>query len=151
MNDVLKYITTCTLCNQRFSKSALPLIGESPDAQTVRFVTGLAKHLKQAHPEAIQQLKMQTAILQNQFVGWLTLQSFETTDPELQKSQQRLRVWLHTITRKNQITDADLLDRVARLELAHAEAEKVEALCQEIRDFLGEQGKHNPLLEEATN
>ena len=147
MNGNLKYITTCTLCNQRFSNSALPVIGETPDAATVRFVTGLAKHLKQAHPQEIERLKIETALLQNQFIGWLTLQKFETTDPQLLLSQQRIRVWLHTLTRKNQLTDADVLDRVARLGLDKPEAEQVETLCKEIRDFMGEQGVYNPMVE----
>jgi hypothetical protein len=146
-NGNLKYITTCTLCNQRFANSALPVIGEAPDGATVRFVAGLAKHLKQAHPQEIERLKMETAILQNQFVGWLTLQKFETTDPQLLASQQRIRVWLHTLTRRNQLTDADVLDRVARLELAEAEAKQVEMLCTEIRDYMGEQGRYNPMVE----
>ena len=40
MSDALKYITTCRLCNQRFSNSALPIIGDQPDRQTAKFVTG---------------------------------------------------------------------------------------------------------------
>lgn len=142
----LKYITTCTLCNQRFSNSALPLIGETPDAQTVRFVTGLAKHLKTVHPQEIERLRAETAILSNQFVGWLTLQKFETTDPNLQASQQRLRMWLHGLTRKNQLTDAEITDKIVSLGLDAEHAGPVNDLCKELRDFLTEQGRYAPQI-----
>jgi hypothetical protein len=77
----------------------------------------------------------------------LALQSFQISDPNLLKSQEELRSWIHSLTRKNQLTDADLLDRVARLELAEAEAQRVETLCKEIRDYVGEQGRYNPMVE----
>ena len=142
----LKYITTCKLCSQRFSNSALPIIGETPDVQTVRFVSGLAKHMKQAHSEQINQLRQEAAMLSTQFVGWLVLKTYETTDPNLLQSQERIRVWLQTLTRKHQLTDADLLDRIARLELAETDAAHVNELCKEIRDFLTEQGKYSAIM-----
>jgi hypothetical protein len=142
MAENLKYITTCKLCNQRFSNSALPIVGEQPDKQTAQFVTALAKHFKSAHKEEAQGVWNDSSIFATQFAGWIVMQQFETNDPQLQAGQQRLRVWLHKLTQRNQITDADLQDRIARLELAEPDAEKVTAACKELRDFLTEQGRY---------
>ena len=139
--ETLKYITTCKLCNQRFANSALPIIGEHPDRQTAKFVTGLAEHFKKAHKEQAEGIWNDTRIFATQFAGWIVMQQFQTDDPQLQASQQRLRAWLHRLTIKNQISDADLQDRIARLELAEPDAEKVTALCKELRDYLTEQGQ----------
>lgn len=140
--DNLKYITTCKLCNQRFANSALPIIGEQPDRQTAKFVTGLAEHFKKTHKEQAEGVWNDTRIFATQFAGWIVMQQFQTDDPQLQASQQRLRAWLHRLTIKNQISDADLQDRIARLELAEPDAEKVTALCKELKDYLTEQGQH---------
>jgi alcohol dehydrogenase YqhD (iron-dependent ADH family) len=119
----------------------LPIIGEHPDRQTAKFVTGLAEHFKKAHKEQAEGIWNDTRIFATQFAGWIVMQQFQTDDPQLQASQQRLRAWLHRLTIKNQISDADLQDRIARLELAEPDAEKVTALCKELRDYLTEQGQ----------
>jgi hypothetical protein len=144
-NGNLKYITTCTLCNQRFSNSALPVIGDKPDAKTRGFVEGLIFHLKRNHGPQFAEFTRNMILMADKFAAWLALQSFETGDPNLMKSQEEMRVWVHTLTRKNQLSDADLLDRVARLELAEAEAQHVQTLSKEIRDYLTEQGAYSPV------
>jgi len=143
-NGNLKYITVCTLCSQRFSNSALPLIGDKPDANTRRFVEALIYHLKRNHAPKFAEFTRNMILMADKFAAWLALQSFQISDPNLLKSQEELRSWIHSLTRKNQLTDADVLDRVARLELAEAEAQRVETLCKEIRDFMGERGAYNP-------
>lgn len=146
-NGNLKYITTCTLCSQRFSNSALPIIGAVPDAATRHFVEQLIQHLAKNHAVQFQTFVKRMRLMADKFTAWLALQSFETSDPNLLNSQEELRNWVHTLTRKHELSDADLLDRVARLELAEAEARRVETLCKEIRDFMGEQGRYNPMVE----
>jgi len=142
MSDALKYITTCRLCNQRFSNSALPIIGDQPDRQTAKFVTGLAQHFKSAHKEQAVGIWNDTRIFATQFAGWIVMQQFETDDPQLQASQQRLRSWLHSLTRKNQITDAQITDRLVAAE--PLTQERVTAVCTEMRDYLTEQGGYAP-------
>jgi hypothetical protein len=139
---VLKHITTCKLCGQRFSNNALPVIGDVPDAATQNFVKALIKHLKIVHARHFAQFTQDMIVLSDQFAGWLALRSFQTEDPNLAQSQEILRKWVHSITRKNQLFDADLLDRVSRLGLSAAEAEPVTALCKELRDYLTEQGPY---------
>ena len=146
-NGNLKYITTCVLCNQRFSNRALPIIGAVPDSATRQFVESLIDHLHRNHTAQFQIFVQRMKLMADKFAAWLALQSFQTTDPNLMKSQEELRSWIHSLTRKNQLTDADLLDRVARLELAEAEAQRVETLCKKIRDYMGEQGRYNPMVE----
>jgi hypothetical protein len=138
----MKYITACRLCNQRFSNSALPIVGDVPDASTRRFVEGLIKHLASNHKQQFQEFRQNMVLLANQFAAWLALQSFEISDPNLQKSQEELRRWVHTLTRKNQLTDADLLDRIARIGLAEADAARTLELCKEIRNCLTEQAQY---------
>ena len=70
------------------------------------------------------------------------MQQFETDDPQLQASQQRLRSWLHSLTRKNQITDAQITDRLVAAE--PLTQERVTAVCKEMRDYLTEQGGYAP-------
>ena len=142
MSDALKYITTCKLCNQRFANSALPIVGEHPDAKTAKFVTSLAKHFKSAHKEAAQAIWNDTSIFATQFAGWIVMQQFATDDPQLQASQQRLRSWLHSLTRKNQITDAQITDRLVAAE--PLTLERVTVVCKEMRDYLTEQGGYAP-------
>jgi hypothetical protein len=136
----LKHITTCTICGQRFSNSALPTIGDTPNASAARFVKSLFQHIQKAHPEAIREIGKRAMILQQQFLGWLTLQGFQTTDPELIRSQEKLRQWLHEVSMKNRLNDADLTDIVVKAEPLTQES--VMAACQEIRDYLSERGKY---------
>jgi hypothetical protein len=137
MSETLKYITTCRLCNQRFANSALPIVGEHPDAKTAKFVTSLAKHFKSAHKEAATAIWNDASAFGTQFAGWVVMQQFETADPELRASQERFRTWLHNLTRKNQITDAQITDRLVAAEPLTQES--VTAVCKEMRDFLTEQ------------
>jgi hypothetical protein len=138
----VKYITPCKLCNQRFSNNALPIVGDVPDASTRRFVEALIKHLASNHKPQFEEFKRNMVLLANQFAAWLALQSFEISDPNLQKGQEELRRWVHTLTRKHQLTDADLLDKISRLELAEPEAAHVNELCKEMRDYLTEQAQY---------
>ena len=143
----LKHITTCTICGQRFSNTALPTIGETPPAAAAKFVKSLFQHIQKAHPEAIREIGKNALMLQQQFLGWLTLQGFQTTDPELIRSQEKLRKWLHEVSRKNRLNDNDLTDIVVKAEPLTQESAM--AACKEIRDYLSERGKY--ASEEASN
>jgi hypothetical protein len=139
-NGNLKYITTCKLCGQRFANKALPIIGDNPDASTRSFIHALILHLNREHPQQFQAFTRAMVTLANNFAGWLALQNFEITDPNLLKSQEELRTFAHSITRKNDLTDAEITDKIVSLE--PLTAEKVTALCKEWRDFLTEQGRY---------
>jgi hypothetical protein len=136
----LKYITNCKLCGQRFANNALPLIGDVPDASTRRFVEALISHLGHSHKPQFQEFRQNMVLLANQFAAWLALQSFEISDPNLLKSQEELRGWVHTLTRKNQLTDAGITDRIVAAE--PITAEKAIAVCKEMRDYLTEQAQY---------
>ena len=140
LNSTLHHITTCTICGQRFSHSELPTIGDTPNASAARFVKSLFQHMQKAHPEAIREIGKRALILQQQFLGWLTLQGFRTTDPELLRSQEHLRQWLHEVSTKNRLNNNDLTDIVVKAEPLTQESAM--AACKEIRDYLSERGKY---------
>ena len=146
LNSTLHHITTCTICGQRFSHSELPTIGDTP-AAAARFVKSLFQHMQKAHPEAIREIGKRALILQQQFLGWLTLQGFRTTDPELLRSQEHLRQWLHEVSTKNRLNNNDLTDIIVKAEPLTQES--VMEACKEIRDYLSERGKY--ASEEASN
>jgi len=141
-NEKLKYITTCTLCSQRFSNSALPVIGETPDANTRHFVEGLIFHLRRNHAPQFAEFTRNMILMSNKFAAWLALQSFQTADPNLLRSQEELRSWVHGLTRKNQLSDAEITDKLVGAEPLTLESAL--AVCKEIRDFMGERGAYNP-------
>jgi hypothetical protein len=143
--SAVKHITTCTICNQRFSNHALPVIGEQPNAEAARFVKQLFNHLKEQHPNVVREIATRAIMLQSQFLGWLTLQGFQTTDPQLIQSQERLRGWLRGVTTKNALNDNDLTDIVVKAEPLTQES--VMAACKEIRDYLSERGKYASQME----
>ena len=139
-NGTLKHITTCKLCGQRFSNSALPVIGESPASAIVSFVNSLAKHMGKAHPQETKQLFAETARFYQNFTGWAILQQFQSEDPNLLKSTEGFRAWMAALSRKNQISDAEITNMIVAAEPLTQES--AETVCKKIRDFLTEQGRY---------
>jgi len=138
----LKYLTTCKLCNQRFSSSALPIIGAAPGAQEGLYLMKLGEHMRTAHRQHVQRMLTEAAAAQQMLLEWFTFKDWESQDPNLERSRDMRRSAIHNLTRKNRLNDADLIDKIARLELSEAEALKVTEMCKEIRDYLTEQGKY---------
>ena len=139
-NGNLKHITTCKFCGQRFSNSALPVIGESPALAIVTFVNKLAKHIGKAHPQQTKQIYAETARFYQNCTGWAILQQFQSEDPNLLKSKEGFRAWMHALSTKHQLSDAEITDKIIAAEpLTQA---SVETVCKEIRDYLTEQGRY---------
>ena len=134
--SALKYITICKHCSQRFSNSALPIIGENPDEKTIQFVRALEKHFRDKHPEKA----MQAALFYYQFIGWYTMNQFETSDPNLSASQESARAWLSKLARKNRLSDAEIVDKIVSQE--PLTAEKAIEVVKEVRDFEEERGRY---------
>jgi hypothetical protein len=136
----LKHLTTCKLCRQRFANTALPILGETPDKKTKRFVEALANHLKAAHAEQMFQIEVECQRTYVLFTGWAILQQFDTTDPALLAGTQSFRRWLHNRTRKAELSDAEIVDKIVSQE--PLDAAKAIEVCKEIRDLLTEQGRY---------
>src|SRR6185436_19023267 len=116
-----KFITTCRVkdhnaiveCGQQIIDHAIdvPIIGEPPTVRTQRFMEALGKHLHRKHPMHAQL----TMNMGAQFTGYLIAQSFRTEDPGLVAVQEQLRSHLFVMTRKNYITDEQIVETVAKL------------------------------------
>ena len=143
MTPNLEYITKCRVpgCNKEFVSNALdiPIIGQ-PNERVVRFVTALYDHLGKKHPEVMQRI----AGAIQEYMGFLVVGMFEVADPKLLEMREHIRATLARISRRFQISDADIQDRVARLELDPEEEEGLNTLLRDMRDLLTEQGNYVP-------
>ena len=143
MTPNLEYITKCRVpgCNKEFVSNALdiPIIGQ-PNERVVRFVTALYDHLGKKHPEVMQRI---TGAIQ-EYMGFLVVGMFEVSDPKLLEMREHIRATLARIFRRFQISDGDIQDRIARLELDPEEEEGLNTLLRDMRDLLTEQGNYAP-------
>ena len=143
MNPSLDYTTRCRVpgCTKTFVSSALdiPIIGQ-PNAQTVKFVTALIDHVQKKHP----QVMMQVSGAIQEYMGFLVTSLFEIEDPRLAEMREQIRAGIAEVSRRNVISDADIADRVARLELDPDDEEPLNELLKDMRDVLCEQGRYAP-------
>jgi hypothetical protein len=133
-------LTTCRECGQQFKANPLdvPIIGEQPNAKTLRFVEALGKHIQKHHPQA----GMFITSIGMQFQGYVITKCYETQDPGLLEIQEQLRAHVYRMTRKNYITDAVILDIVARLGFDEEDGRPIVAAFRDMRDALTETGKY---------
>lgn len=143
MTPNLEYITKCTApgCKKEFISSALdiPIIGQ-PNERVVKFVTALYDHMNSKHPEIMARIAQ--AI--QEYMGFLVVGMFEVSDPKLLEMREHIRAQVAKVSRRFQISNADIQDRVARLELDPDEEEGLNTLLQDMRDLLTEQGRYAP-------
>jgi len=139
----LEYITRCKVpgCSKQFVSSALdiPIIGQ-PNERVVKFVTALMDHLQKKHPEIM--TRVAGAI--QEYMGLLVISMFQVEDPKLLEMREFIRASIAQVSRRFQISDADIRDRVARLELDADEEEGLNMLLRDMRDFLTERGNYAP-------
>ena len=139
----LDYTTRCRVpgCTKTFVSSALdiPIIGQ-PNAQVVKFVTALMDHVDKKHPQAMVQI---SGAIQ-EYMGFLVVSMFECEDPKLLEMREHVRATIAKFSRRFIISDADIKDRVARLELDPDDEEPLAELLKDMRDVLCEQGRYAP-------
>ena len=143
MTPNLECITSCKIpgCAKRFVSSALdiPIIGQ-PNERVVKFVTALMDHLQAKHPDVM--TRVSGAI--QEYMGFIVVSLFELNDPKLLEMREQIRASLAQVSRRYQISNADIQDRVARLELDSDEEEGLNTLLRDMRDLLTEQGSYAP-------
>ena len=143
----LEYITRCRVpgCTKEFISSPfdIPIIGQ-PDQRLIKFVTALMEHTQKKHPT--QMLQISGSI--QQFTGFLVASTYEIQDPQIGAMQEGIRAALHKMTQRLTITDEEIQDRVARLELEPEEEEGVALLLRDMRDLLTESGRYAPQVTE---
>lgn len=138
----LRYQTVCKIC-QRISYAPpldIPIIGQG-DAQIGEYIMGtLVGHLRSEHPDVWLQVE---AKLQ-EIGAFLACGMFNLQDPAIVARLDLLRYALHTATRKNNISDDGILDRLNRIGLEENNVKAVAALITDMRDALTEQGQYAP-------
>jgi hypothetical protein len=139
----VEYVTRCRVpgCSKTFVSDPfdVPIIGQPTD-RLDRFVRAMESHLKERHPQQLTAIDGSAA----QFKILLIASSFEIRDPLLISMGNMLRWSLAQFTRTRNITDAEITDRAARLELEPEQQEGIETLLRDMRDLLTEQGSYAP-------
>jgi hypothetical protein len=144
----ITHISKCRLCGQQFKAPAqgIPIIGEPPEKQMVKFLGGVFQHLApkhMAHPQ-LQEL-----------IGFAILACIESPDPVVQQAQANARHNMHrrTVDPKwgpEPFPDAVLRAAVESITDTEEEDNRIELtslimkLVTEVRDALLEQGQFKP-------
>jgi|SRR5208283_6514 len=143
MTPKLEYITKCRVpgCTKEFVSTPLdiPIIGQ-PNARVVKFIMALGEHVEKKHPQMMQNI---TGAIQ-EYTGFLVVSLFEVNDPKLLEMRENIRATIAKVSRRFQISDADIQDRVARIELDSEDEEGLNVLLRDMRDLLTEQGRYAP-------
>jgi hypothetical protein len=138
----IKYRAVCNVCHRTSYAPPLdiPIIGQG-DAQIELYImTTLVGHLQAEHPE-------QWALVASrikEFAAFLACAMFGLQDPAILQRLELARYALHTSTRKAQITDETILDRLARIGLSEEEIGNVFPVIRDMRDALTEEGQYKP-------
>jgi hypothetical protein len=138
----LKYRAVCNVCHQISYAPPLdiPIIGQG-DVQIEQYIMAtLVGHLQSKHPDEWAQVASRI----KEFAAFLACAVFELQDPAILQRLELARYALHTATRKAQITDEIILDRLARVGLAQKEIDAVAPLIRDMRDALTEEGAYKP-------
>jgi hypothetical protein len=150
----LTHITKCTLCPPdkpvRIVADQIPQVkpGEQPPEAVGRYVQALSAHLQKKHPEAFQR----ALGIGQTLIAYLILQNFETTDPGVATGRNLTRAFVHRLTRKNDITEAEIQYRLAGLGVdgSNEHAQEFAREFRDIRDLLLEEGEYTPEAPEVT-
>jgi hypothetical protein len=138
----LTYITTCTLCNQRFNVPGFEdlLTTGMGQQQVGQIIQKLSEHIQQKHPKEF----AESLIPGFQLSGLLRLKHFHTDDTTANQMSEWMRHQIHELTRTRTVPDQKIREQVNKLELPGSVEDKVCTLIMEMRDILEERGKFAP-------
>jgi hypothetical protein len=131
-------VTVCKLCQHGIALTGLsiPIVGEEPAMRAARYVTALEDHIKRRHPrESAAITAMQTWMRDILVIG-----SYRTEDPVLLAGYELARAHVHAATRKNRLSDDNLVEGLAQAGFTSEEIDRIKPIAQYMRDFLSEQG-----------
>lgn len=111
-------ITTCKHCNERFD-GGVEIIGQ-PGARLASLLHKLGSHMNTKHPELAQGM----GVIGADFMGWLFLANFKSTDEKLNLYCDQRRWHIHQQTLAARFSDESLREQCAAL---------AETLLQRIR------------------
>lgn len=148
----LTYLTTCTLCNQRFNIPGFEDLVKTGwgQQQIGQIIQKLSEHIQQKHPKEF----TESLIPGLQLSGLLRLKHFHTDDATANQMSEWMRHQIHEMTRTRTISDEKIREQVRKLALAESlhlklvTPETLDALVctliMEMRDILEERGKFQP-------
>lgn len=164
-------ITTCALCNKKFTQAlGNVLVASNAELrQHSKFIERqlqmLSDHLRTEHPKHWEAIDMYAT----QYKGFLVFSNYRSTDPQIQRARDQMRWYIHRQTSNAQIPDSKLVPKTRELTAAialklyaactsNSTADEIAAilfdeLCpyfKGFRDELQEPGRYPPLLGEKT-
>lgn len=93
-------ISECMLCHEKFVGPVAAVIGK-PHGRLMQYLEKLTKHYIEKHPK-----EYSFAFLKaNEFLGFLVMLNYKTSDPEIHKQRDLTRWWLHQLTLNGRISD----------------------------------------------
>jgi hypothetical protein len=147
----LTYITTCTLCTQRFNVPGFEdLLRTGIGQQQVgQIIQKLSEHIQQKHPKEF----AESLIPGLQLSGLRRLTHFQTDDATANQMREWMRHQIHELTRTRTVPDEKIREQVHKLALSESldlklvapqTLEALVTLIMEMRDILEERGKFAP-------
>lgn len=135
----LTYVTTCTLCNQRFNTPGFEdLVTTGMGQQQVgQIIQKLSEHIQHNHPKQF----AESLIPGLQLAGLLRLKHFHTDDATANQMSEWMRHQIHEMTRTRTVSDEKIREQVYKAGLPE---EPTCTLVMEMRDILEERGKFQP-------
>jgi hypothetical protein len=139
------HITTCLLCKPEkpatIKANEMPPFcpEDDPPQAVLTYLKALRQHIEKRHPEAFNY----AVALGHTLTALVVIGHFATTDPEIQRSKDLTRAFLHKATRKNDVTERDLQIRWENLYGCTDEQETIAGL-KDLRDWLLEEGEYAP-------
>jgi hypothetical protein len=108
MAHELAGVTTCNICQKKFTGPSALLIGSgNPNARLMAYVQSLAKHLLTDHADHQRALQLSCV----EYLGMLQLLNFSSTDPAIREQTDFLRWRIHQQTAAHTVPDDKLKEK----------------------------------------
>lgn len=113
----------------------IPIVGETKGKPVADFVIQLMEHVQKAHTKHAQQIFE----IGKNFMGFLTLREFETTDAALVGAMNGFAAYLRSLSRLR-VTDDEIQTAVAKLGFTMEDPTRVAVIeaMKHMRDYLTE-------------
>jgi hypothetical protein len=104
MAHELAGVTTCRLCQRKFTGPSAVIIGDHPEGRLMRYVQDLTRHVMVDHENEDKSAQISAM----EFLGALRLLFYSSTDPAISTQADFLRWRVHQSTMAVTSTDAQL-------------------------------------------
>ena len=157
MSDEIVGTSTCRWCGEVFAGPSRAFVIGAPEQRLIEHLQRLAEHVRTKH----QRLDQINDLYAKNYLGFLRLLCYDTTDSEVLKQIDLTRWWLNQFTTKNRISDetiaarakeigAQLIDDVAvgladgydRDAYVRTAAIRIERIITDLRELLQEHNRY---------